>query len=85
MKSQGKPDIVGEFSILFIQVRVDKLFSQQIISFNYCIGKVVCKVVALLVVGKCELYALHCEITGIMCITYLLQSIFCTSFCKYVK
>ena len=43
------------------------------------------KVVALIVVSKCELCALLCEITRTMWITYLLGSIFCTSSWKYVK
>ena len=47
---------------------------------------IVRKVVALIVVSKCELDVLLCEITNIMCITYLLGSIFFfTSFCEYVK
>ena len=39
---------------------------------------VVCKVVALFLVSKCELFALFCEIASIMWITYLLGSIFFT-------
>ena len=46
---------------------------------------VVRKVVALNVVSKYELHALLCEVTSIMCITYLLSSIFLTYFYKYVK
>ena len=40
-------------------------------------------VVVLVVVSRRELYALLCEIASIMCITYLLGSIFFTSFWKY--
>ena len=43
---------------------------------------VVGKVVALIVISKCELYAVLCEITSIMCISYLLGSTFFASFCK---
>ena len=46
---------------------------------------VVRNVVVLIVVSRRELYALRCEITSITCITYLLGSIFFTSFYKYVK
>jgi len=46
---------------------------------------VVREVVALIVLSKWELYALLCKILSIMCITYLLGSIFSTSFCKYAK
>ena len=42
-------------------------------------------VIAMIVVGEYELYALLCEIASLMCITYLLDSIFFTSFCKSVK
>ena len=55
------------------------------VSFSLIIGMVVRKVVALSAVSKCEFYALPCEITSIICITYQLDSIFHTSFCKYVK
>ena len=86
-KSQGKPGIVREFCIIFTQVRerprkVNYLVS---ISFLSTIGRVVHKVIALIVISKCELYALLCEIASIMHISYLLCSIFFTSFCKYVK
>jgi len=54
-------------------------------SFSLAIGMDFRKVVALIVVSKYELNALICEITSIMCITYLLGSIFFTSFCKYLK
>ena len=46
---------------------------------------VVRNVVVLIVVSRRELYALLCEITSITCITYLLGSIFFTSFYKCVK
>ena len=41
------------------------------------------KVVVLIVVSERELYALFCDLTSIMCITYLLGPIFFTSFCNY--
>ena len=93
-KVREKPGIVRKFSKLSIQVREKSRKSQGkvretnyliSISFSLTIGMVVRKVAVLIVVCKCDLYALLCEITSIMCITYLLGSIFITSFCKYVS
>ena len=42
------------------------------------------KVITLIVISKCELYALLCEITNIVCSTYLLGSIFFTYCDKYM-
>ena len=46
---------------------------------------VVDKVVALVVVSKCELYHFALCNSNYMYISYLLVSIFFTYFCKYVK
>ena len=72
-KSQGQPGIFREFSIIFVEVKENKLFIQYIkliscISFSLTIGMVVWKVVALIVGSTYE---------G-------LGPIFFTSFCKYV-
>ena len=87
MKSEGKPGIVRQFSIIFVQSKEKPRKTKYLlsISFSLTVGIVVRKVVAQIVISKCELYALLCEITSIMSITYLLGSIFFTSFCKYVK
>ena len=45
---------------------------------------VVHKFVALIFISKRELCALLCEATSIICINYLLGSIFFISFCKFV-
>ena len=60
MKSQGKPGIVREFSIISIQVREKSGITNYLdsIPFSLTIGMVVCKVVALFFVSKCELFAL---------------------------
>ena len=42
-------------------------------------------VVAALIVSKCELDRFDLRTSKYMCTTYLLSSIFSTSFCKYVK
>ena len=60
MNSQGKPGIVREFSIIFNQVRqksgkTDYLVS---VSLSLTVGMVVCKVIALIAVSRCELYHL---------------------------
>ena len=53
-KSQGKPRVVREFSMIFISVRKNKLFSLQIAFINSCM--VVRKVVVPFVVIEFELY-----------------------------
>ena len=60
MKSQGKPGIVRELSIIFIQVREKSGKTKYLvhISSSLTIGIVVRKVVALLVASECELYHL---------------------------
>ena len=59
-KSQGKPVIVRELFIIFIQVweKSEKTKYLVCISFSLTIGIVVCKVVALIVASECELYHL---------------------------
>ena len=58
MKSQGKPGVVMEFSIIFIQVREKSWKTNHLvsISFSLTIGMVVCKVIALIVASRYELY-----------------------------
>ena len=53
--------------------------------FSLTIGTVVRSVIAVIAVCKCELYALLCEITSLVCVTDLLGSVFLTSLCKCVK
>ena len=59
MKSQGKPGIIREFSILFIQVREKSRKTSYLVSksFSLTIGMVFCNVVVLIFVSRCELYA----------------------------
>ena len=59
-KNQGKPGIIREFSIIFIQVREKSRKTNYFvsISFSLTIGLVVRKVVALFAVSKCELFYL---------------------------
>ena len=79
--------MVRESSMIFIQVK-EKLSKTNYLvskSLSLTIGMVFHKVIALIVVSKYDLSASPCEITSIMCITYLLGSIFFTSCCKYVK
>ena len=59
-KNQGKPGIVRELFIIFIQVmeKSEKTKYLVYISFSLTIGIVVRKVVALSVVSKCGLYHL---------------------------
>ena len=63
--------------MIVIQVREKsgKTNYLAIISFSLTIGMVVRKVVALIVVSGCELYALHCEIARKMCTTFPLGSV----------
>ena len=74
--------MVREFSIICFLVREKSGKTNYLVSlsFSVTIGMVVRKVIALSVVSKCEICALHYEITSIICITYLLGSIFLTSF-----
>ena len=51
-KSQGKPGIVREFFIIFLQVRENKVLSLYIISINYWHG------CPQSVASECELYHL---------------------------
>ena len=87
MKSQGKPGTVRGFSLIFIQFREKSGKTNYLVKipFSLAIGMAVCKVIALIVVSNCELYHLALQNIKLMCITYLLGSIFLTSFCKYVK
>ena len=55
-KSQGKPGIVREYSIIFINIRESKLFSPHIMFINSRMA--VRKVDVPFVVSKCELYHL---------------------------
>ena len=59
-KSQGKPGIVRELFMLFIQVREKSGKTKYLvyISFSLTIGMVVHKVVALIVASEYELYHL---------------------------
>ena len=59
-KSQGKPGIVRERFIVFIQIREKSGKTKYLvyISFSLTIGIVVRKVVALIVASECELYHL---------------------------
>jgi len=64
--------MVREFSIIFIQVKENSRKKDYLvsISFSLTIGMVVCKVVALIVVSRCELHHLSlCEIASVY-ITY---------------
>ena len=76
MKSEGKPGIVREFSIICIQVREKSGKTNYLVSISFLltIGTVVRKVVAFL-----------SEIASTICITYLLGSVFFTYFRKYAK
>ena len=55
IKYQGKPGIVREFSIIFIQSREKsgKSNYEVRISFSLSVGMVVCKAINLIVVCKC--------------------------------
>ena len=59
-KSQGKPGIVRELLIIFIQVREKSGKTKYLvyISFSLTIGTVVRKFIALIVASECELYHL---------------------------
>ena len=58
MKNQGKPVVVREISVIFIQVREKSgktnFFSPHIIFIDLCMA--VCKVVVPFPLSKCKLY-----------------------------
>ena len=82
LQNQGKPGIVKEF--LYFSLKSGKNYLVSL-AFSLTTGMVVRKVVALIIVSKCELHHLALRNSNYICSTYLLSFICFTSFCKHVK
>ena len=80
------PEIVWEFSIIFIQVgeKSGKIIFSPCVIFSYSF-MVVWKVVVPFLGSKCKSYHFAYDCSKYICITYLLDSVLITYFCTYVK